>query len=204
MGYNGGMAKRILMILGHPYGESLCAALAQSYADGAKAAGAEVHFLKLGELAYDPILHQGYRVIQPLEPDLVAAQEQIVWAEHLVWVYPTWWGGMPALLKGFVERVFVPGFAFHYRENSPWWDKLLVGRSARLIVTMDAPGLYYRLVVGSPGDKQMVRAILHFCGVKPVRMTRFGMVKSSSPAKRDRWVEKVRRLGAKEGRAGRT
>ncbi len=192
------MAKRIVVILGHPDGTSLCAALAQSYVDGARAAGAEVRLIKLAELTFDPILHQGYRVIQALEPDLAAAQESIAWSQHLVWVYPTWWGGMPALCKGFVERVLVPGFAFHYRENSPWWDKLLVGRSARLIVTMDAPGLYYRVVVGSPGDKQTVRAILHFCGVKPVRIMRLGMVKSSTPTRRERWLKKVRRLGERE------
>mgnify|MGYP000181486765 CR=1 FL=1 len=93
------MAQRILVILGHPSEDSLSAALAQSYKEGAQAAGAQVRLLDLGALAFDPILRAGYRGEQALEPDLQAAQAQITWAEHLVWVYPTWWGAMPALLN---------------------------------------------------------------------------------------------------------
>ena len=112
------MAQRILVILGHPSESSLCAGLAQSYIEGARAAGAEVRLLALGALTFDPLLHAGYRGEQALEPDLQAAQAQITWAEHLVWVYPTWWGAMPALLKGFIDRVFLPGFAFNPGSNT--------------------------------------------------------------------------------------
>ncbi|MGN5855624.1 NAD(P)H-dependent oxidoreductase, partial [Pseudomonas aeruginosa] len=59
-----------------------------------------VRELKLGEVAYDPILHEGYEQRQVLEPDLLDAQRQIHWAEHLVIVYPVWWGGLPALVRG--------------------------------------------------------------------------------------------------------
>ena len=86
----------------------------------------------------------GYAQIQPLEPDLLDAQASITWAQHLVWVYPIWWGGLPALLKGFLDRIFLPGFAFKYRPNSALWDRLLTGRSAELLVTMDSPPWYYR------------------------------------------------------------
>ncbi len=123
--------KRILVILGHPSADSLCAGLAQAYMEGALSAGAEVRLLSVGQLGFDPLLHAGYRGAQPLEPDLQAAQAQIAWAGHLVWVYPTWWGAMPALLKGFIDRVFLPGFAFKHHQGSSRWDKLLAGRSAQ-------------------------------------------------------------------------
>jgi putative NADPH-quinone reductase len=76
---------------------------------------------------------------QPLGPDLVRAQQALLAARHVAWVYPVWWGTMPALLKGFLDRTLVSGFAYRYRPNSPLWDRLLRGRSAELLVTMDAP-----------------------------------------------------------------
>jgi putative NADPH-quinone reductase len=141
------------------------------------------------------VLHEGYARIQPLEPDLVAAQAAIIWAEHLVFVYPIWWGAMPALLKGFIDRVFLPGFAFKYREGSVFWDRLLVGRSAQLLVTMDSPPWYFRWVVRMPGHNQMKRAILGFSGIKPVRIMNFGPVKSASQQQREKWLAQASLLG---------
>lgn len=80
------MPKNILVILGHPDADSFCGALAQRYIKGAQAAGHEVRQLEVGKLAFDPVLHQGYAAIQPLEPDLLAAQEAITWAQHIVLV----------------------------------------------------------------------------------------------------------------------
>ncbi|MEG2031534.1 MAG: NAD(P)H-dependent oxidoreductase, partial [Janthinobacterium sp.] len=75
--------KRVLIILGHPSSDSFCAALAEAYAATARSEGHTVRELRLGQLAFDPVLHEGYRQVQPLEADLLAAQEAITWAEHL-------------------------------------------------------------------------------------------------------------------------
>lgn len=186
---------RILLILGHPAADSLCAGLADAYASGARDGGADVRVLRLGELAFDPLLHAGYRGEQPLEPDLQQAQADILWASHLAWVYPTWWGGLPALLKGFIDRVFLPGFAFRYRKGSALWDRLLAGRSADLLVTMDSPPWYYRWVTRMPGHHQMRRAILEFSGIRPVRTHSFGPVISADAARRQRWLDQAVALG---------
>ena len=187
--------KKVLVINGHPDKGSLCYALSQAYKLGAQGAGAEVREINVGDLKFNPNLAHGYRKITELEEDLLKAQDSINWAEHLVFVYPTWWGTMPALLKGFIDRTFLPGFAFKYRDNSSWWDRLLKGRSARLIVTMDAPVWFYWLAYGRPGHNAMKKAILEFCGIKPVKITSFGSVKRSNDKQRVRWLDKVRQLG---------
>lgn len=187
--------QHILILLGHPRGDSLCAALAERYRQAAEASGAEVRLLRLGELQFDPCLHSGYRELQPLEPDLQAAQADILWAQHLVFVYPVWWGTQPALLKGFIDRVFLPGFAFRYRKDSAWWDRLLSGRSARLLVTMDTPPWYFRWVWGRPGHRQMRDTVLEFCGIRPVRISEFGPVRGASAERRERWLDEAARLG---------
>jgi putative NADPH-quinone reductase len=189
------LSKQVLVILGHPATNSFCGALANSYSEGAKAAGNEVQFISLGRLSFDPILHNGYNTIQELELDLVAAKEAITWAQHIVFVYPIWWGAMPALLKGFIDRIFLPGFAFKYREGSQFWDRLLSGRSAHLLVTMDTPPWYFRWIYRMPGHNQMKRTILEFSGIKPVTISSFGPIKGSNLQKREKWLAQVKAYG---------
>jgi putative NADPH-quinone reductase len=190
------MKKKILVILGHPDTESFCGTLAKAYIEGAKTTGVEIRELMLGDMNFDPILWKGYNRIQELEPDLVKAQELIQGSDHLVFIYPNWWGTMPALMKGFFDRVFLPGFAFRYRENSPFWDKLLSGRTAHLIVTMDTPPWYYRWIYHRPGHNEMKRTILGFCGIKVVKITEFAIIRNSLPQMREKWISMVERLGS--------
>jgi putative NADPH-quinone reductase len=190
------ITSNILVINGHPDPDSLNAALAAAYAAGATGSGAEVRGIELSRIAFNPNLSFGYRKRTELEPDLLRAQELIKWADHLVFVYPVWWGAMPALLKGFIDRVFLPGFAFKYRDNSPLWDKLLTGKSARLIVTMDTPTWYNKLVYRSAGHRVMRDNILKFCGIKPARITEFTPIKPSTREQRTKWLEQTRKLGA--------
>jgi NAD(P)H dehydrogenase (quinone) len=190
----------LLIINGHPNGTaSLCGALAQGYYEGALASGRRVELLTLSDLTFAPNL-KGYGSDTPLEPDLVRAQTLIREATHLVFVYPNWWGSMPGLLKAFIDRTFLPGFAFSYRgKDSLLWDKLLVGKTARLLVTMDTPPWYYRLIYKAVGDRLMRHNILGFCGINPVKSTLFGPVKLSRPEQRTAWIERCRSLGQRGG-----
>ena len=187
--------KKILVINGHPDKQSLCFELARSYKTGADSTGAKCNLVNLADLIFNPILTSGYRERTELEPDLVMMQQQILDCDHLVLVYPNWWGTYPALLKGFIDRVFLPGFAFRYRGNSIMWDKLLKGKSARLIVTMDTPAWYYSLINKSPGHHSMKKGILGFSGISPVKISSFGPVKPSSEGIRLKWIRKVEKLG---------
>ena len=187
--------KKILIINGHPDKESLCFDLALSYKKGADLAGADCKLVNLIDLEFNPILTYGYRKISELEPDLVKMQQEILATDHLVLVYPNWWSTVPALLKGFIDRVFVPGFAFKYRKNSPFWDKLLKGKTARLIVTMDTPKWYYWLINKNAGHNAMKIGVLEFCGIKPVKITAFAPIKSSDETKRKKWLNDVEALG---------
>lgn len=190
------MSKKILVILGHPDRDSFCGSLAQAYIEGAKASNVDIKEIYLGELNFDPILWHGYKVIQELEEDLKRAQENIKWAEHIVFVYPTWWYTFPALLKGFMDRTILPGFGFHFHGNSFKYDKLLTDRSAHLITTMDAPPIYYKWIKRSPGHK-MMKSTLKICGIKPIRTTEIGSVKRSSEEKRKKWLKMIKRKGEK-------
>ncbi len=186
---------QILVINGHPHKESLCAQLAENYLKGALQTGKNARLIHLADLNFSLNLKYGYQQRTPLEPDLQKAWDDIQAANHLVMVYPTWWGTYPALLKGFIDRLFLPGMAFRYRENSLLWDKLLKGKTARLLVTMDTPKWYYKLVYLQPGHNSMRKNILEFCGIKPVKITSFGPVKTASQKRITSWLLQVQKLG---------
>lgn len=187
--------KKILIINGHPNKESFCFALAESYKKGADLSGANCKLIHLADLNFGLNLSKGYRQITELEPDLLKMQQDISEATHLVFVYPTWWGTYPALLKGFIDRVFLPGYAFKYHKDDPFWDKLLKGKTARLIVTMDSPKWYNFFVYKNAGHNSMRKAVLEFCGIKPVKITSFAPIKTSDIIKRKQWLEEVEMLG---------
>ena len=188
---------KILIINGHPDTESFCHSMAESYKTGAEKSGAGCKLIHLTDLKFNPILQYGYRTRTELEPDLIQAQKDIKEADHLVFIFPVWWSTYPALLKGFIDRVFLPGFAFKYRDNSILWDKLLKGKSASIISTMDTPGWYYRLVYKSPAHNSLKKGILEFCGISPVHVTRISPVKTSDSVSRAKWLKKVEALGEK-------
>jgi NAD(P)H dehydrogenase (quinone) len=188
------MGKRVAVIVGHPAADSWCGALADSYAAAARAGGHEVRMLHLAQLDFDPTLHEGYRQIQALEPDLLAAQATVAWAEHVVIAYPIWWGSVPALLKGFLDRILLPGFAFKYRPGKAFPEQLLRGRSAQLLVSMDTPPWYFRWVYRMPGIVQLKKTTLEFCGIAPVKVAAFGPLIASSSAQRASWLVKAARL----------
>lgn len=191
------MKMNIAVINGHPDPESFCASLAEAYIKGATTRGASVRTIDLSKIKFDPNLKYGYRQRMELEQDLLDAQEIIRWADHLVFVYPIWWGTVPAVMKGFFDRVFLPGFAYKSRPNSITIDKLLQGKSARLIVTMDAPSWYNRFVYRQAGHNMMKHAILNFCGIKPVRITEFQPIKTSTSEMREKWLAQTQKLGEK-------
>lgn len=190
--------KKIAIINGHPNKDSFSFGIAEAYKAGAVETGAEVKEIVIRDLNFNLNLQFGYQKRMELEPDLLKAWEIIQWADHLVWVHPVWWGGFPALMKGFIDRLFLPGMAYKFRENSVWWDKLLKGKTAHILTTLDQPGWYYRLFFGRPSVNQLRKSILEYCGVKPVKLTYIGIIRNSKDEQRAQWLRKVKELGKKQ------
>jgi len=184
--------KNILIISAHPEYKDLGDELATAYLQAAQTAGHQVTFLELKQLKFDPILHHGYKDAQTLEPDLLTAQQAISAADHLVFVYPVWWENMPALLKGFVDRVFLPKFAFRYTGGLP--EQLLKGKTARIIATMDGPNLYDLLILHCASTRVLAQAVLRFCGVSPVRITRVTSIRHMNPKRYQKLISSIEKM----------
>ena len=194
------MSKRVLLIQAHPDATQphLCHALASSYASGAEKAGNLVRRVNLAELDFPLLRSQQDWEKGAVPASLKPAQDDIGWAEHIVFFFPLWLGDMPALLKGFLEQVARPGFAFTREEGgNPFGKKGLTGRSARVVVTMGMPALVYRWYFRAHSVKSLERNILGFVGIAPVHETLIGMTGNMKPLEAAKWFDKLERLGAK-------
>jgi putative NADPH-quinone reductase len=188
--------KKILIINGHPREESFTKSIIQSYILGvSEHNNSEIKEIVIRDLDFNPNLQFGFKKRMELEPDLLKSLEKIMWCDHMVWVHPVWWGGLPSLTKGFIDRLFLPGLVFSYKENSVWWDKLLKGKTGRIIYTLDQPTYFYWLIYNQPSINQLKKTTLEFCGVKPVKTTGFGPIKNSTEKQRLKWLNKVYLLG---------
>jgi putative NADPH-quinone reductase len=187
------MGKKVLVFLGHSNDQSLCAGLAQAYADACQKKGGEVRLVRLSQLQFSPTFD--FDAPNNLEPDMKQLQSSFSWANHIAMVYPIWWGAAPGLMKCALERVLLPGFAFKFHSKGFGWDRMLSSRTSELIVTLDTPPLIYRWIYGAAGDRVLARRTLDFCGMKCVRTTHFGPVRSADEKKRLVWIDKVKQLG---------
>ena len=188
----------ILILNANPKTESLDAALAESYARTVREAGGACRVVHLRDLDFDPNLQEGYAAPQPLEPDLLRIQELIAKADHLVFVTPVWWGGLPARFKGLLDRVLLPGFAFRFEKGKAFPRRLLKGKTARVVATMDTPVWYFRFVMGDPLMKMLKQPVLGLCGVKVTGRNYFGPVAGSQESVREGWERTLRKAAEKD------
>jgi len=189
--------KNILLILGHPSENSFCKALLDAYQYGAEKAGATCKTLYISRLKFDVNLADGYKTgaAMQLEEDLVESQKLIQWADHVVMAFPNWWGFMPALAKGFIDRVFLPGFAFKNHSGKNFPEKLLKGKSMRVLVTMDTPTWWFYLVYRASQYQILKDIVFGYVGFDPIRFTTFGFIRKSTDKQRSNWLAKVQQLG---------
>ncbi len=189
--------KQVLIINGHPDKQSYNYALSEAYKNGASKTSAIIDTINISDLDFNPNLSFGYRQRTELEPDLKEAIDKIKKADHIVWVFPLWWAGLPALMKGFIDRTFLPGITFDFIEGKSVPIGLLKGKTSRVIITTDTPKWYDYIVMKRPILKQFKKGILEYCGIKSVKITYISPIISSTLNTRNKWLKKVIKLGEK-------
>ncbi|TYK66722.1 NAD(P)H-dependent oxidoreductase [Colwellia echini] len=188
------MSKRVLVLAANPKKNSFISSLAEAYANSAEKKH-EVRLLKISDMEFNMDLSGGYEVQTSMEDSLESFQASLEWCEHLVILTPLWWGSLPAKLKGLIDRTFLPGFAFQYEKGKLIPKKLLKGKTARIIMTMDTPPWYYSIIQGAPAIKQLKATTLEFVGFHSVKSKMIGPIISSTKKSRTQWINDVSKLG---------
>jgi len=162
---------RTLIIYAHPKTEGFCSFMVKVVIDYLRSNDVDFEVLDLYESGFDPVLRadehytSGNRVVSD---EIQEIQKKISKASHLVFIYPVWWASMPAVLKGFLDRVFVPRFAFSYSRKGvlKWLPAgLLKDKKAVVLMSLGSPHFLYALLGNPP--KRMIKTLgLSFFGMK--------------------------------------
>lgn len=200
--------KRIVVIVGHPISGSLSHSLADRYVTTLRAEGPEaldVKVIDLAEQSVSPPLRPSREQLRArdsrdhLDAQVVEWIELVERADHLVWFFPQWWGTYPAVMKAFIDSVFLSGLAFTYDGRLP--AGLWKGKTARVFATMDSPGWWNSLWYRNAMMASLNRAVLRYVGIVPQGFTIFKPVRSSTSEDRTHWLRVVARRATRDARS---
>ena len=195
-----------LIVFNHPYPGSFCNAILASVQRGLLAAGHSIDLLHLDREGFNPVMTEadllGFTQGRPVDPKVIEYRDRLERAEHLVFIFPVWWELMPAMTKGFIDKVIFPGVAYDYDREGRWpkmvkrWKNL---RGITLVTTMNTHSLVYRLVFGNAVRKALFAGTFWKLGYGNRKWINLDMVKFVSQEKRAKWLvrleEKFRKLG---------
>lgn len=188
--------KKVFIWVANPKAGSFSSGLAEAYAKGARAKGAEVRIMELSDMDFVAEF-EGYTGRKELAPDLIKWQEAVKWSDHVLIVHPYWWGAMPTKAKAVLDMALVPGFGFKYHDSGIKWDKLLTGRTGDAIITSDTPVWLDTLLYRKPGRRVIKNQVLDFVGIKPKKIVQFGSVVAATEKKISKWLGKAEQMGAR-------
>ena len=189
---------KISIILAHPRPGSFNHAIAETAADVLRKSGHTVTVHDLCAERFDPLLPPGEIPRDALLPRTIGQHcDEITAADGIVIVHPDWWGMPPAILKGWIDRILRPGIAYRFAETDSGEGipaGLLKAKAALVFNTSNTPRQREIEVFGDPLERLWKDCILSFCGVPVVHRLMFGVVVTSTDARRKAWLEEVSRL----------
>ena len=187
---------RVNIVFNHPYKGSYCHAILDSVKRGLAKAGHEVDVINLDDDPFNPVMTAedllAFRNKKSIDPQALEYIYRIKAADHLVFIFPIWWELMPALMKGFIDKVIFPGEIYDYTSSGYQMVTLMDHlKSATVITTMNTPAIMYKFIYGNAIKKSLIRGTLKKSGIKNVKWLSLNMVKASSNEKRGKWLEKI-------------
>jgi len=186
---------KILVVLGHPHPGSFNHALAERVVSTLAASGHEVTFHDLYAESFDPVITAAEIASDgPVDPKIARHCEELAAAEGIVVIHPNWWGQPPALLKGWIDRVVLPGVAYRFLEGDGGEgipEGLLKVKTAVALNTSNTEAGREQEAFGDPLETLWVRCIFGLCGVEDVRRRTFSVVVTSSDEERAAWLDEA-------------
>lgn len=184
---------KVAIIFNHPYDGSYCSALLQYVIRGLEKANHEVDLIHLDKDGFNPVMTaadlKAFKERKPVDSKVIEYKQRLDTVDHLVFIFPIWWELMPALTKGFIDKVIFPGVAYDYSPNGYGMKPLFKNvKSVTVITTMNTPGFLYRLVFGNAIRKAIITGTFWKMGYKNRKWINLSMVKAASDKKRKRWL----------------
>ncbi len=183
---------KVLVVYAHPATGGHCNFILEEIKKNLVSRNIRFEVIELYKIKYDPVLHEEEHYTsgnKKVSKQNLKFQEKIKSSDMLIFVYPVWWGAMPAMLKGFFDRVLTSGFAFKYEGKIP--KKLLKGKRALVFFTTGGPTIYYKLLINTP--KNVIKnKTLEFCGIT-TKVVQFGNSRKLDDKKKEVIAGKVKK-----------
>jgi len=193
---------RVLVVYCHPVPESFCASIRDKAVATLQARGDDVRLTDLYGEKFDPVMgceeRRTYNDGPPADPALLPHIENLRWAQAILFIYPTWWYGLPAMLKGWLDRVWATDIVFRLPEGKGRITSLMTHVTRIGVITTCGAPLWWTILVGQPGRKTIMRGMRALCATRCRTMfLAHYLMDSSSDASRAAFLEKVVRKLAK-------
>lgn len=190
---------KTLIVYNHPYDGSFCHAILENVKAGIVESGNEVDVIELDKDEFDPVMRGkdllAFKNHEVVDEKAIEYTKRLKEADHLIMVFPIWWELMPAMMKGFVDKVVFPGSVYNYTKSGVGMVSLLDKlKSTTIITTMNTPGFLYKLKFGNAIKKALINGTFKKMGFKNVKWVSFNMVKFSSNKTREKWLAKVKKM----------
>lgn len=188
---------KVVIVFNHPYDGSFCNAILQSVSNGLAKGNHQIDIIHLDKDNFNPVMTagdlKGFRDKKPIDPQVIEYSNRIKEAHHLVLIFPIWWELMPAMTKGFIDKVIFPGVAYDYTNVNntrmkPLWNNL---KGVTMITTMNTPNYLYWLLFGNAIKKAMILGTFWKIGFKNRKWISFNQVKAVSVDKRKKWLTEL-------------
>jgi NAD(P)H dehydrogenase (quinone) len=184
---------KVVIVFNHPYEKSFCNAILRSVTKGLQSGQHEVDLMHLDNDRFDPVMSlddlQGFLNHKPVDNQVIDYTKRLELADHLIFIFPIWWDLMPAMTKGFIDRVLSPGVAYdHHPRGFGLMPLLKELKGVTIITTMNKPKILYSLLVGNLIKKAVLGSVFKTMGYKNLTWISHYRVKSVCQAKRANWL----------------
>jgi len=193
---------RTTIVFNHPNENSYCNAILNAVTKGLQQANHEIDLMHLDNDGFNPTMSKpdlkAFVEHQPIDPQVIDYNERLKKTDHLIFIFPIWWDLMPALTKGFVDRVLSPGVVYDHHQRGFGLVPLLKNlKSITIITTMNKPKIMYSLLIGNLIRKAMLKSVFKTMGYKNLNWISFTSVKSVSQQKREKWLKDIEKIFSK-------
>ncbi len=176
---------KYLIVSSHPYNGSFNAGAVQTIKEAALSKGHAVRLIDLVEEGFNPVMTsadlKAWGQGQPVDPMVERYRKEIEDADVLVFPFPIWWGSLPAVLKGFCDKVLLPGWAYKYGDNGEMIG-LLTSKKAIVITTMETPEDIYNSYFNNPVEGSFIKDTLQTCGIEVLSFEQIDKIVSGGRA----------------------
>lgn len=195
------MTRRVVLVYAHPLTDALIPAARDACVDGLRAAGHQVRVTDLYAEGFNPVMSASERRTHRdpgVGPDLERYAEDLRWCDTLILVYPTWWSAQPAIMKGWIDRVWTSGVAWELPEGANRLRPLLRHITRLVVITSHGSPKRVNMVQGEAGKRIALRSIRVLCNWR-CRTSWWALygTDTASPTTIARFVERVRRRAAR-------